>query len=32
MADQKEERNTLIEVVRRCGGGFERDRSEEMED
>jgi hypothetical protein len=33
MADQKkEERKTPLAVVRRYGGGLERDRSEEMED
>jgi hypothetical protein len=34
MADQEEEeaRKTLVEVIRRHRGGFERDRSEEMED
>jgi hypothetical protein len=29
---KKEERETLVEVVRQSGGGLERDGSEEMED
>jgi hypothetical protein len=28
MADQEEERDTPIEVFRRCGGGLEREREE----
>jgi hypothetical protein len=32
MVDKEEERETSVEVVRRCGGGLETDRSEEMED
>jgi hypothetical protein len=29
---KKEEMTTSVEVVKRCGGGLERGRSEEMED
>jgi hypothetical protein len=29
---KKEERETLVEVVRRCGGGLVRDRSEKLEE
>jgi hypothetical protein len=29
---KKEERKTPAEVFRRCGGGLERDRNEEVED
>jgi hypothetical protein len=34
LVDQEEDgrKKTSVEVVRRCGGGLERDRSEEMED
>jgi hypothetical protein len=31
IADQEEERETPVDVVRQCGGGLERHRSEEME-